>query len=112
MSYKEFYDNHIRLLAERDAKLLVDNDYHDDAVMILHVQDQPIIANGKEAITGQMDMYIKYIYKGFISTEKYAETEDSIFFEATIDTVNGPSKVYDALYMKGNKIFRHYSGIK
>jgi hypothetical protein len=56
--------------------------------------------------------YLTYIYRGFISTEKLAITEDSIFLEATINTANGPSKVYDALYMKDGKIFRHFSGLK
>ena len=112
MSFRDFYDNHLKLLEKKDATELVKNDYHEDAMMILHITDQPIILEGREAITQQLDGYIKYIYRGFISTEKYAETADSIFFEATIETVNGPSKVYDALFMKDNKIFRHFSGLK
>jgi hypothetical protein len=112
MTNREFYDNHIKLLAENDVNALVEHDYHEDAIMILHVAEEPIILNGKEALVKQLGDYLTYIYRGFISTEKLAITEDSIFLEATINTTNGPSKVYDALYMKDGKIFRHFSGLK
>lgn len=112
MTTQEFYDNHLKLLADNDADALVEHDYHDDAVMILHVAEEPMYVTGKDAIKNQLEGYLKYVYRGFVSTEKLALTDDSIFLEATIDTANGPSKVYDALYLKDGKIFRHYSGLK
>ena len=112
MDTKAFYDNHLALLANKDANELVEHDYHDEAEMILLVADEPIYVKGKEALKKQLGDYINYIYRGFISTEKLATTEDSIFLEATINTANGPAKVYDALYLKDGKIYRHYSGVK
>ena len=112
MNNQAFYDNHLVLLGNKDADALVENDYHDDAEMILLVAEEPIYVRGKEALKKQLGDYITYIYRGFISTEKLAFTEDSIFLEATINTDNGPSKVYDALYMRDGKIYRHYSGLK
>lgn len=112
MTNKEFYENHLRLLASNDADILVEHDYHDDALMILFVAQEPLYIQGKTALKKQLGDYLKYIYKGFVSTEKLAITDDSIFLEATINTANGISKVYDALYMKDGKIFRHYSGLK
>lgn len=112
MTNQEFYENHIRLLANNDADALVESDYHKDAMMILFVAPEPIYVRGKEELKKQLNDYLKYIYKGFISTEKLAITDDCIFLEATINTANGPSKVYDALYMKEGKIFRHFSGLK
>jgi hypothetical protein len=112
MTNQEFYENHLRLLANNDADALVDHDYHDDAMMILFVAPEPIYVKGKDALKKQLGDYLKYIYKGFVSTERLAITDDSIFLEATINTTNGPSKVYDALYLKDGKIFRHYSGLK
>jgi hypothetical protein len=112
MTTQEFYDNHLKLLEGNDADALVDHDYHDDAVMILHVADAPIYVTGKEEVRKQLDDYLKNIYRGFISTEKLALTDDSIFLEGTINTAYGPAKVYDALYLKDGKIFRHYSGLK
>ncbi len=112
MTNQEFYENHLDLLSKGDADELVEHDYHDDAQMILFVADEPIILTGKEALKKQLGDYVKYIYKGFVSSERLVITDDSIFLEATIDTANGHSKVYDALYMKDGKIFRHYSGLK
>lgn len=112
MTTQEFYENHLKLLEGNDAIELVEHDYHDDATMILLVAEQPIYVIGKEALKVQLDDYLKNIYRGFISTEKLAITDDSIFLEATIQTAFGPSKVYDALFMKDGKIYRHYSGVK
>jgi hypothetical protein len=112
MNNNEFYENHLKLLEKNDADLLVEHDYHDDAEMILFVMPEPIFIKGKEALKKQLGDYMSYIYRGFVSTEKLAITDDSIFLEATINTANGESKVYDALYMKDNKIYRHYSGLK
>ena len=112
MDYQAFYDNHLVLLANKDADALVENDYHDEAEMILLVAEEPIYIKGKEALKKQLGDYVNYIYQGFVSTDKLAFTEDSIFLEATINTANGPSKVYDALYMRDGKIYRHYSGLK
>lgn len=112
MDTKAFYDKHLDLLARADANELVEHDYHDDAEMLLLVADEPIYLKGKDALKKQLGDYITYIYRGFVSTEKLALTDDSIFLEATINTANGPSRVYDALYLKDGKIFRHYSGIK
>jgi glyoxylase-like metal-dependent hydrolase (beta-lactamase superfamily II) len=110
MSYKAFYENHIELLKKNDVNLLVENDYHDDAVMILMVGDEPQVIEGKDALKGLLGGYMEFIYRGYLSTEKYAETGDSLFFEATIKTTSGTSQIYDALVMKDGKIFRHFSG--
>lgn len=112
MTNQEFYENHLALLEKSDADALVENDYHVDAVMILFVAPEPIYVNGKNELKKQLGDYLKNIYRGFVSTEKLAITEDSIFLEATIETTNGIAKVYDALFMKEGKIFRHYSGLK
>lgn len=112
MDMKEFVDTHVKLLADGDANKLVEHDYHDGAVMVLMVTDPPSTVVGKEALKGQLGFYLQNIYRGMVSIEKLGITEDSICLEATISTVSGPSKVWDALYMKDGKIFRHYSGLK
>ena len=112
MDTKAFVENHVKLLAEGDADRLVDNDYHDEAVMLLMIGDVPQVVNGKEALKGQVAYYLKNIYRGTVSVEKLLLTEDSISLEATIDTTGGLAKVWDALFMKDGKIFRHCSGMK
>lgn len=112
MTNQEFYENHIKLLANNDASELVESDYHEEALMILFVAEEPIIVKGKDELKVQLENYLSYVYRGFISTEKLEITDDCIFLEATINTTNGISKVYDALHMKDGKIFRHFSGLK
>ena len=112
MTTQEFYNQHLRLLEERDVEKIVDLDYHEDATMLILTGDEPRIVHGKPAIKELFTGYLEYVYRGFVSTEKLALSEDSIFLEATIDTVNGHLKVYDGLYLKDGKIFRHFTGIK
>lgn len=112
MDFQKFIDNHVKLLSEGDAGRLVENDYHDDAVMVLMLGPEGQVVSGKEALKVQFDMYLKNIYRGFVSVQKLGMSDDSICLEATINTTGGEAKVWDALYMKDGKIFRHYSGLK
>ena len=109
---KEFYDEQIALLALNDPKKLVSEHYNDDAEMIVLSGDEPIIAKGSDAITQLFTYYLSQVFRDVISTEKLAISEDAIMFEATIDTVNGPVKVYDAMKLKDGKIINHFSGMK
>ncbi len=111
-NFKDFVDNHLKLLSEGNAENLVENDYHDDAVMMLMVGPEPQVVKGKDALKVLLGMYMKDIYRGFVSFQTLTFSDDSICLEATINTVFGESKVWDALYMKDGKIFRHYSGQK
>lgn len=112
VDFKTFIDEHIRLLAEGDAAKMVEHDYHDEAVMVLMLGQQGQVIAGKAALTAQFDMYLKHIYRGFIAIDKLGLSEDSICLEARINTTQGESGVWDVLYMRDGKIFRHYSGIK
>jgi hypothetical protein len=109
---KAFYDEQVALLADRNADVLVDKHYAEDAEMVILSGPEPIVLKGSEEIRKLFTGYLEYVYRGFISTEKFASTDDSIVFEATIDTVNGPTKIYDAMLLRDGKIIRHYSGVK
>ncbi len=111
MDFKQFIDNHIRLLQEGDAGALVESDYHDDAIMFLMVGEEGQLISGKDALREQFDMYLKNIYRGFIALEKMLISEDSICVQAKINTTDGELRVWDVLCMKDGKIFRHYSGM-
>jgi hypothetical protein len=112
MDSQFFYDEHLQLLNENKPNELVELHYLDDAEMMVITAGEPVVAKGQEQIKQLFTNYLTYAYRGFISTEKVVMTDDSIFLEATIDTVNGPAKVYDAMYLKDGKIYRHYSGMK
>lgn len=109
---KLFYEEQIELLAAKNGAALVEAHYADDAEMIVNTGIEPIFAKGKTGLTQLFDYYLTNVYRGFISTEKFAATNDSIMFEATIDTVNGPLKVYDCMYLVNGKVERHFSGVK
>ena len=111
MKHKAFYERHIALLADGDVVRLVDTDYHDDAVMILLAKDDAEVIRGKDRLKQVLGAYLEFVYRGFVSTEKYGESEDSLAFEATIRTATGTERVYDAMQLKDGKIFRHYSGV-
>lgn len=112
MDFNEFLDNHIRLLSEGDAGALVEHDYHDDAMLFLMLGDEGQVVAGKDALKAQFDMYLKNIYRGFISLQKVVMSDDSICLEAKIKTTGGDAQVWDALYIKNGKILRHYSGTR
>lgn len=112
MNFEEFYNEQLDLLASKDVDALVESHYADDAEMVIISGDSPVIVKGKEELKKLFSGYITYVYRGFLSTEKFVTTNDSIMFEATIDTVNGPLKVYDSMYIPDGKIVRHYSGAK
>lgn len=109
---KFFYEEQIELLATKNGAALVDAHYADNAEMIVITGEEPIITKGKAGLTQLFEYYLNNVYRGFISTEKFAATDDSIMFEATIDTVNGPLKVYDCMYLANGKVIRHFSGVK
>lgn len=111
MTHKAFYERHISLLAGGDVQKLIDTDYCDDAVMILLAKDEAEVISGKDQLKQVLGGYLEFVYRGFVSTEKYGETDDSLAFEATIRTATGTERVYDAMQVKGGKIIRHYSGV-
>ena len=45
------------------------------------------------------------------STDKYTETEDTIFLEATVSTDLGRTRVFDAFVLKGGKASYHFTGV-
>ncbi len=110
--WNAFVKKHLDLLAAGDANALVDNDYHENAVMVLMVSDTPQVISGKPALKQLFAMYLRDIYRGLVTMKKLGLSDDSICLEATIMTTGGESGVWDALYMKDGKILRHYSGLK
>ncbi|WP_076791360.1 hypothetical protein [Chlorobium sp. KB01] len=79
--------------------------------MILMLGSEGQVVTGKAALKQQFGMYLEKVYRGFQSLEKIGFYEDSICLEATINTTEGVVRVWDALYMKDDKIYRHFSGV-
>jgi hypothetical protein len=45
------------------------------------------------------------------STDKFTETEDAIFFEATITSRLGKARVYDVFLLRDGKATHRFSGV-
>lgn len=110
--FNGFVNRHLELLAAGDAVALVDNDYHEESVMVLMVGETPQVISGKPALKELFTMYLRDIYRGLVAMKKVGFTDDSICLEATIMTSGGESGVWDAIFMKDGKIYRHFSGLK
>ena len=107
---KLFYQKQLDFLYAKDVDGLIDSNYNDDAV--LHSFDHTIKGNQalKEYFKGYLEMLgdLKVL-----STDKWTETDDTIFFEATVETAKfGVVKVFDAMVFKDGKISHHFTGVK
>jgi len=47
-----------------------------------------------------------------LSLDRFAETEDTLFFEASVSTAAGEACVYDAFVLRDGKVTHHFTGIK
>jgi aerobic carbon-monoxide dehydrogenase small subunit len=106
---KEFYLNQVRHLLAGDADGLVDENYHDDALLT----SAEFVVRGKEALRSHFKNYLRWVkIEEVISTDKFVETENTVLFEATVRSNHGTVRVYDAFVLKDGKITHHFTGVK
>ena len=105
---RQFYEAQIGYLLAGDVEGLIDNQYTDDATLVSF--DNQIHGNAA----------LKVYFKGYlemlgsievVSTDKFVETADSLFFEATVNTNFGQAKVFDAWVLRDGKISHHFTGV-
>ncbi len=104
---RAFYDRQIALLEAGDIDGVV-NQYHDDAVLVWF----DFTVRGREAIREHMTSYLARL--GLLklqSTDRFTETEDAIFFEATIRTDLGIARVYDVFILREGRATHHFTGL-
>lgn len=106
--YQTFYDRQIEFLANNDADGLIRNQYTEDAEL-LSFQNHII---GRDNLITYFTGYIAGLgYIKLISTDKYAEGESSLMFEATVETAGGIARVYDSWVIREGKIATHFTGL-
>lgn len=106
--YREFYERQIEFLVNNDPEGLIANQYNDDAQLLSFSNK----ITGAEALVPYFREYIKGLgYIKMLSTDKYTEGDDSIFFEATVETAGGIARVYDVFQLENGKISRHFTGL-
>lgn len=97
----------MQLLAEGNIDELV-NLYSDDAYIARFLG----LIQGKAAIRSYLVGYLS-TFKSFkmLSTDQFQETDDSIMYEATVETARGVIQIYDVLWIKDAKIWRQFPGL-
>src|SRR5829696_7715829 len=104
---KRFYDSQIAALRDKDIDRIVDH-YQPDAVLV----GFDFVRRGSEEIRRHFVGYLESLGRiDLKSTDHWAETEDSIFFEATVETAQGVAKVYDIFLLSDGRATHHYTGL-
>jgi len=104
---KDFYQRQIAALEARDLDALL-TQYHSDATMI----GFDFTVKGHAAIRKHMEGYLERLSPLKLqSTDKFTETEDAIFFEATIASRLGEARVYDVFILRDGKATHHFTGV-
>lgn len=105
----EFYQRQLEYLFAKDVDGLIDNNYNDDAVLISF----DTVVKGSNALKEHFRNYLNMLGDlKVISTDKFQETDDTMFFEASVESNFGPAVVYDAFVMRNGKISYHFTGVK
>jgi carbon-monoxide dehydrogenase small subunit len=106
---KRFYQRQVDYLLAGDADQLVDENYHKDATLTSF----EFRVRGHEALKEHFRQYLKWVHiQEVMSTDMFAETDQTVFFEATVRSNFGVVRVYDAFVLKDDKITHHFTGLK
>lgn len=104
---QHFYQQQVAALEAQDIDALVAQ-YHEDAVMI----GFDFTVRGQEAIRQHLTGYLARLGGlKLVSTDRFAETGDSIFFEATIHTPMAEAKVYDVFLLRDGRATHQWTGV-
>ncbi len=104
---RAFYDRQIALLEAGDIDG-VTNQYHDDAVIV----GFDFTVRGRDAIREHMRGYLERLAMLKLqSTDRFTETEDAIFFEATMLTGLGVARVYDVFMLREGRATHQFTGL-
>ncbi len=105
---KKLYEDRVRLLMAGDVERLVEEHYHEDAVLVSF----DFVVRGRQALKEHFRNFVKWVsIKEVVSTDRFVETEDAFFYEATAVTNYGVGRVYDCYHLRDGKIVYHFTGV-
>jgi ketosteroid isomerase-like protein len=105
---RQFYERQLAYLRANDVDGLIDQHYHDDAVLIRF----DLTVRGRGALKTYFRAYLQQLdCLELISTDHFTETGDAVFLEATMKTALGTARVYDAFVLRDGKITHHFAGV-
>lgn len=104
---RAFYERQLAHLEAGDIDGLM-TQYHEDAVLVSFDK----VVRGKAALRQHLEGYLSYLGSFKVkSTDKFVETEESIFFEATMITDLGEARVYDVFMLREGKATHQFTGV-
>jgi hypothetical protein len=105
---RDLYERQIRFLVAKDVDGLIDTNYAPDAELISF----QTVVRGREALRQYFRGYVEMLGDIVVeSTDKFTETPDAVFFEATVRSALGRVRVYDAFVLRDGQITHHFSGV-
>ena len=105
---REFYDRQIRYLLDRDTDTMIDEHYNENATLVSH----NAVVRGREELKPYFRGYVEMLGDlEVVSTDKFTDTGDTIFFEATVNSALGQARVYDAFVLRDGRIDYHFTGV-
>ena len=106
---KRFYEEQVKYLLDKDVENLVEKHYHDNAVIVSFDH----IVRGKDELKAYFTQFLRSVtIERVISTDKFTETEDTVMFEATVQTNHGVIKTFDALVLEAGRIRLQFTGVR
>ena len=106
---KQFYERQVTYLLSKDVDKLVADQYHEDGMVVSH----EFQVQGHEALRQHFREYLKWVdIQKVLSTDKFTETENTVFFEATVRSNFGIVHVFDVFVLDKGKIRYHFTGVK
>lgn len=106
---RQLYEKQLDYIFAKDVEGLINNHYNEDAVLI----GFDIVVKGRAALKDYFHVYLEKLgHLEVKSTDKFQETEDTVFLEAQVVSNLGPAVVYDAWVLKDGKISYHFTGVK
>jgi ketosteroid isomerase-like protein len=104
---RAFYERQIAALESGDVDRVMAQ-YHEDAVLISF----DTTVRGLSALRQHFVGYLARLGSlTLLSTDRFTETPDSIFFEATVRTSSAEVKVYDVFMLRDGRATHHFTGL-
>jgi hypothetical protein len=105
---RQLYERQIRFLLDKDVDGLIETNYTADATLVSFAN----VVKGEAALKAYFRGYVEMLGDLVVeSTDKFVETENAVFFEATVRSALGRVRVYDAFALRDGKIDIHFTGV-
>jgi hypothetical protein len=106
---KRFYEEQVKYLLDKDVENLVEKHYHDNAVMVSFDR----IVRGKDELKAHFNQFLNSVtIERVVSTDNFVETEDTVMFQATVESNQGVIKTFDALVLESGRIRLQFTGVR